>query len=259
MKEYFSISKTAKIVGVTAETLRHYDRIGLIKPSKVDEWTNYRYYSAQDIVYLNTIKALQSLGLTLSKIKEIIYLEDFNKIVETLTQAEKSADNKISELKSIKSKITRAKTFYESKLNQEKGENQFIQTIPKRVILISNKLSEPSIDNLYNYHRHFYEQVGKERKNEFNFEDIAGIYETKDTKNLFAVCIKYGEDKNLKVLPEGKYLCENCTDSNREETQNKLINIAKTEYSIEPLFIVEIIVLTGILKWNYQIQIYLGK
>ena len=58
MKEIFSISQTAKIVGMTAEALRHYDRIGLVKPCKVDEWTGYRYYSQQEIVRLNTVKAL---------------------------------------------------------------------------------------------------------------------------------------------------------------------------------------------------------
>lgn len=42
MKDFFSVSQTAKIVDMTAETLRHYDRIGLVKPCKVDEWTGYR-------------------------------------------------------------------------------------------------------------------------------------------------------------------------------------------------------------------------
>ena len=66
MKNYFSISQTAKIVGMTTETLRHYDRIDLVKPCKVDECTGYRYYSQQEIVRLNTIKALQCMDLTLS-------------------------------------------------------------------------------------------------------------------------------------------------------------------------------------------------
>lgn len=42
----------------------------------------------------------------------------------------------------------------------------------------------------------------------------------------------------------------------RDKTREKLISIAKNEYLIEPKFIVEIIVLTGILKWDYQIQIF---
>ncbi len=45
MEKFFSVSQTAEIVGMTAETLRHYDRIGLVRPNKTDEWTGYRYYT----------------------------------------------------------------------------------------------------------------------------------------------------------------------------------------------------------------------
>lgn len=37
--------------------------------------------------------------------------------------------------------------------------------------------------------------------------------------------------------------------------REKLCYIAKEEYGINPEFIVEIVVLSGILQWNYQIQI----
>ena len=59
MINYFSISEAAKIVGLTTETLRHYDRIDLVKPCKKDQWSGYRYYSEQEIVRLNTIQALE--------------------------------------------------------------------------------------------------------------------------------------------------------------------------------------------------------
>ena len=55
-----------------AETLRHYDRIGLVKPCKADEWTGYRYYSQREIVRLETIRALRCMDLSLAEIKEIL-------------------------------------------------------------------------------------------------------------------------------------------------------------------------------------------
>ena len=115
MKNYFSISQAAKIVDMTTETLRYYDRIGLVKPCKVDEWTGYRYYSQQEVVRLNTVKALQCMDLPLSEIKGILEYNDFNKIIATLKQAEISADEKIAELNYAKAKIQRARKFYESK------------------------------------------------------------------------------------------------------------------------------------------------
>ena len=69
MKKYFSIGEAAKAAHTTSETLRHYDRIGLVNPSKKDEWTNYRYYTEQDIVRLNTVRALQLMDLSLQEIK----------------------------------------------------------------------------------------------------------------------------------------------------------------------------------------------
>ena len=98
MENYFLIGKAAKIVHTTTETLRHYDRIGLVKPGKKDEWTNYRYYTEQDIVRLNTVRALQQMDLPLQEIKKVLEYDDLEKIVDFLAQAEKKADEKIAAL-----------------------------------------------------------------------------------------------------------------------------------------------------------------
>lgn len=79
MKKYFSVGEAAKAVHTTSETLRHYDRIGLVKPSRKDEWTNYRYYTEQDIVRLNTVRALQLMDLPLQEIKKVLEYEDLEK------------------------------------------------------------------------------------------------------------------------------------------------------------------------------------
>ena len=105
LKKYFSVGEVAKTVHTTTETLRHYDRIGLVKPSKKDEWTNYRYYTEQDIVRLNTVRALQLMDLSLQEIKKVLEYDDLEKIVDFLVQAEKKADEKIATLQYSKSKI----------------------------------------------------------------------------------------------------------------------------------------------------------
>ena len=116
MKKYFSIGEAAKAVHTTSETLRHYDRIGLVKPGKKDEWTNYRYYTEQDIVRLNTVRALQLMDLPLQEIKKVLEYDDLEKIVDFLAQAEKKADAKIKALQYSKTKIRLAKADYERKL-----------------------------------------------------------------------------------------------------------------------------------------------
>jgi DNA-binding transcriptional MerR regulator len=52
--------------------LRHYDSIGLLKPSRVDSVTAYREYSSQQILVLQKILVFKDLGFTLEEIKSLI-------------------------------------------------------------------------------------------------------------------------------------------------------------------------------------------
>lgn len=260
MKKYFSVGEAAKAVHTTSETLRHYDRIGLVKPGKKDEWTGYRYYTEQDIVRLNTVRALQLMDLPLREIKKVLEYDDLEKIVDFLAQTEKKADEKIAALQYSKLKIQAAKADYERKLQMRQNlSGTFVKDFPERVILLSDTLETPTLDNLWNYLEHFYEKVTPVRKDLFSFEDMAGIYTENGVSRLFAVCTRYAEIDGLKVLPEGKYLCANCTEENREQTMQALIRRARAEYGAEPAFTVQIIVISGILHWNYEVQIYAGR
>lgn len=260
MKKYFSVGEAAKVVHTTSETLRHYDRIGLVKPSKKDEWTNYRYYTEQDLVRLNTVRALQAMDLPLQEIKQVLEYDDLKKIVDFLAQAEKKADEKMAALQFSKSKIQLAKADYERKLQIRENLNGiFSKDFSERVILLSDTLATPTLDNLWNYLDHFYDKVGPDLKEQFSFEDLAGIYTANGLTRLFAVCIRYVKIDGLKVLPKGKYLCANCTEENREQMLRELIHIAQTKYGVEPTFTVQLIVVSGILQWNYEVQVYVDK
>lgn len=260
MKKYFSIGEAAKAVHTTSETLRHYDRIGLVKPSKKDEWTNYRYYTEQDIVRLNTVRALQLMDLPLQEIKKVLEYDDLEKIIGFLAKAEKRADEKIAALRNSKSKIRLAKADYERKLQkQQKLNGTFLKDYPERVILLSDTLEMPTLDNLWNYLSHFYNKVTPALKEQFSFEDLAGIYTENGIARLFAVCIRYADIDGLKVLPKGKYLCAYCTEENREQMLYELIRIAKTKYGVDPAFTVQLVIVSGILQWNYEVQVYVDR
>lgn len=72
MKEYYSIGETAKLLGVTTTTLRHYEKIGILKPKKISEDTGYRWYTYDQFHIIDRIKYLQGLGLNLAEIGAII-------------------------------------------------------------------------------------------------------------------------------------------------------------------------------------------
>lgn len=260
MKKYFSVGEAAKAVHTTSETLRHYDRIGLVKPSKKDEWTNYRYYTEQDIVRLNTVRALQLMDLPLQEIKKVLEYEGLEEIVDFLIQAEKKADEKIAALQYSKSKIQSARADYEKKLQRQRNPTGVsVKDFPERVILLSDTLEMPTLDNLWNYLSHFYEKVTPVLKEQFAFEDLAGIYTENGLSRLFAVCVRYAEIDGLKRLPKGKYLCVDCTEENKEQALNEISRIAQIKYGVKPAFTVQLIVVSGILRWNYEMQVYIDK
>ena len=260
MKPYFYVGEAAKAVHTTSETLRHYDRIGLVKPSKIDPWTHYRYYTQQDLVRLNTVRALQLMDLPLQEIKKVLEYDDLEKIVDFLAQAEKKAEEKIAALEYSKSKIQLAKADYEKKLQgQQRGSGALVKDFPARVILLSDTSEAPTVENLWNYLSHFYNQVTPALKEQFSFEDLAGVYTENGVSRLFALCVRYVQVEGLKVLPEGKYLCAGCTEENRQEVLDELVRKAKAEYGTDPAFTVQLVVVSGILQWNYEVQVYVGK
>ena len=52
--------------------LRHYDKIGLLKPAHIDPFTGYRAYTADQLPRLNRILALKDLGLSLQQIGRLL-------------------------------------------------------------------------------------------------------------------------------------------------------------------------------------------
>ena len=73
----YSIGELAELAGVSARTLRYYDREGLLKPSCVNE-AGYRFYGEREVNLLQQILFYRERGLDLSRIRQIIYEEDFD-------------------------------------------------------------------------------------------------------------------------------------------------------------------------------------
>jgi DNA-binding transcriptional MerR regulator len=66
------IGNFARIGQVTVQALRHYDDLGLLKPSEVDSLSGYRYYVLDQLPRLNRILALKDLGFSLEQVAYIL-------------------------------------------------------------------------------------------------------------------------------------------------------------------------------------------
>lgn len=67
----WSVQQLAKIAGTTSRTLRHYDNIGLLRPTRTGR-NGYRYYGQAALLRLQRILLLRELGLGLPAVAEAL-------------------------------------------------------------------------------------------------------------------------------------------------------------------------------------------
>ncbi|MEU9676688.1 MerR family transcriptional regulator [Streptomyces parvus] len=65
------ISEVARMSGVTARTLRHYDEIGLLPPARIGS-NGHRYYEEHQLLLLQQILVLRELGVGLPEIGRVL-------------------------------------------------------------------------------------------------------------------------------------------------------------------------------------------
>lgn len=68
----FQIGEFSKMTKTTVKTLRYYDETGLLKPQKIDRFTNYRFYTTDQLLTFHRIQALRQVGLSIEEIKAVI-------------------------------------------------------------------------------------------------------------------------------------------------------------------------------------------
>jgi DNA-binding transcriptional MerR regulator len=71
MEKVWKIGELAKQTGMTVRTLRYYDQIRLLNPSKRTE-SRYRLYTQDDVTRLHQIVSLRDLGFSLEKIRQFL-------------------------------------------------------------------------------------------------------------------------------------------------------------------------------------------
>lgn len=104
MTQWF-VNDLSKLTGVSVQTLHHYDRVNLLKPS-LRLANGYRVYSEKDLMILQQIIALKFFGFTLSEIKDLLQEErslllHFDAQVKVLEQKAASFQEAAETLKGI--------------------------------------------------------------------------------------------------------------------------------------------------------------
>lgn len=68
----FKIGDFSRLAQVSTRMLRHYDQLGLLTPSQIDDRTGYRYYTIDQLPRLHRLIALKELGFSLEQVAQLL-------------------------------------------------------------------------------------------------------------------------------------------------------------------------------------------
>ena len=132
--ERLSIGKMAALNGVTIQTLRLYDRLGILKPEEVDVATGYRYYDLKQCARLDAIQHLKSLGMPLRTIKEQFERRDADRYKALLEAQARLIERRRRELDLMSGAVERALDNYRRYKEAPKEGIVVLEHLPERYI-----------------------------------------------------------------------------------------------------------------------------
>ncbi|EIE7308315.1 MerR family transcriptional regulator [Listeria monocytogenes] len=122
-----NIKQAADMFGLTVDTLRYYERIGVIPPVHRNE-SGYRDYKTSDLNWVYLVKNLRNAGLsvesliefaTLAQLRETQNVEAAQK--QVLVDQLKELDEKLAEMKKVRELLVYKIVSYDSHIAQFKA------------------------------------------------------------------------------------------------------------------------------------------
>lgn len=135
----FKIGDFSKLTNLTVRALHHYEELEILLPEKIDDITNYRYYSAHQLTVVNKIKMLQQIGLSLKVIKEVIQSNDTQLLEYHYKLREVEIHEELEELKKKQNIIK----MFQKNIGEDSFMEQYnvtLKKIPKRKVMAIRKI-----------------------------------------------------------------------------------------------------------------------
>ncbi len=222
-----TIGQMAELNHVSQQTLRLYDREGLLKPLLTDRNTGYRYYHIIQSARLDFIQNMKLYGMTLREIRSLLENSDPESIKMTLeSQIEKITD-KIQQLQRSKTAIVRTIENYKKYEATPKNGEIFLEFMPQR------KIFRYSCDiNYFDQNEGGYEYMLRQLKKHMTLSNIPISYFTntgtiirkKDllagnmySNEVFLFMDDWEDDERIETLPAATYVCLCSGDFSEEE------------------------------------------
>lgn len=126
-----TIGEFSRYCGVTVKTLRHYERMGLLVPNEVDEWTRYRYYDVAQMQQLNGILRLKEMGFSLEEVRELLDEGTHKPSVKQLEEKIKQVEQL---LKNLQDRLILLRRMADSQAKIDTAGRIFVQRLPEIIV-----------------------------------------------------------------------------------------------------------------------------
>jgi len=148
---------------VSVKTLHHYDKIGLIHPHYIDEWTGYRYCVESQISAMLLISRLKRYGFSLSEIKSILSERDERVLAVKLEVQKQKLQENISDTMQIINELEWHLQDFERTGDIMGYQNNYEITVEetKEIPILSTR-QEMSVDDYGKYYGVLYEKAARD-------------------------------------------------------------------------------------------------
>ena len=116
----YTVQKLANLAGVSSRTLRYYDEIGILKPSRINS-SGYRLYGRNEVDRLQQILFYRELGMDLDSIKSIVSSSSFDEVT-ALTEHKKKLLEKRKQIDSLINNVEKTLAYKEGRINMSDKE-----------------------------------------------------------------------------------------------------------------------------------------
>jgi len=127
MKDTFQIGEIARKIGVQPESIRYYERIGLLPIAKRGTG-GYRMFTREHLDRVELIKKMQALGFSLDQIRRMLELKfthghSCQHVRDGLRQKLEAIDQQIEDLMAFRNEVAQALKLCERSLEVHASED----------------------------------------------------------------------------------------------------------------------------------------
>ena len=207
---YFTISEFAKLRNVNINSLRYYEKIGILKPDHINEKNGYRYYSPDQLPILDVILLCLDFGMPLKNLKSCISDGKFINNIKLFELGKEIAEERLRNAQAEQNKIEYTIKYLQSNQQYSNIKGLYEREIPDRTIMsmeYTGDLTDISKIEMTSAKLYAYAQ---EKKVSPVFPAGLLIKKTGDKLNVkvfLEIMDKTANDPLAEVLPGGTFLC----------------------------------------------------